>query len=169
MRSEKSPLLQLSIEIAPGVPMTVNDKPASGAVTLHALDVPKSSDDFHPLLRDKRSQFLREFKGTTWFPVDPAYRVRAPFVPYERPKTVSVPYTGGAAKTFTAPGDVLFRLAGRELRLEALTSGEGLFIMFKDQTSGKETYGGGRFLEAETPRAERPRWISMKLTTRTAR
>jgi uncharacterized protein (DUF1684 family) len=159
---------QLSFEIATGVPVTVNDKPASGTVTLQAPDMPKpsdrvgfgdfvfairpSADNFYLLVKDKRSQFLRDFQGTTWFPVDPAYRVIARFAPYESAKTVSVPYTAGAAKIFTAPGDLVFRLGSQELRLQALASGEGLLVMFKDRTSGKETYGGGRFLEADLPK-----------------
>jgi uncharacterized protein (DUF1684 family) len=50
-------------------------------------------------------------------------------------------------------GDLVFQLAGQSLHLQALTSpsGKSLFIMFQDQTSGGETYGGGRFIEAETP------------------
>jgi len=159
---------QLAIEIGSGVQVTVNDKPASGTVTLQTPDVPKpadrvgfgdfafairpSGDDFLLLLRDKQSQFLQAFKGTTWFPVDHGYRVSARFVPYEAPKTVSVPYTAGAAKIFKAPGDLVFRLGGQELRLEALESGKQLLLMFKDKTSGKETYGGGRFLEAGIPK-----------------
>ena len=37
------------------------------------------------------------------------------------------------------------------MHLKALTplGEERLFIMFQDQTSGKETYGGGRFLETD--------------------
>jgi uncharacterized protein (DUF1684 family) len=39
-----------------------------------------------------------------------------------------------------------FELQGQRLQLEALEeSADSLMIVFRDQTSGKETYGGGRF------------------------
>lgn len=37
------------------------------------------------------------------------------------------------------------------LRLKAFVTGDQLFVMFRDQTSGKETYGGGRYINAKAP------------------
>jgi uncharacterized protein (DUF1684 family) len=44
-------------------------------------------------------------------------------------------------------------LKGQEYRLEAEAenSGKTLFIVFRDLTSGKETYPASRFLKVETP------------------
>ena len=50
------------------------------------------------------------------------------------------------------PGYVTFLLNGVTLRLEPVVSGNELFFMFKDRTSGRETYGVGRFLESEMPK-----------------
>ena len=45
-----------------------------------------------------------------------------------------------------------FRLNGETLRLDPVVTGNELFFMFKDLTSGRETYGVGRFLESEMPK-----------------
>jgi len=161
---------QFYFEAAPGIAVGLNGKSALGTLKLQVAASPKPSDrvsfgdftfairpiggEFDLLLNDAQSPFLKEFTGTTWFPVDAAYRVEAQFQPYENSKTVMVPLTGGTAAPYTVSGEVVFQLAGRKLRLQALAAADGksLFIMFRDQTSGRETYGGGRFLDAETPR-----------------
>ena len=50
-------------------------------------------------------------------------------------------------------GYLVFQIAGKNLRLGALASlgGKNLFVMFRDETSGKQTYGGGRYLNVEMP------------------
>ena len=54
-----------------------------------------------------------------------------------------------------SPGAVAFQVNGQTYKLDALTEqGEPrLFIIFADQTSGKETYGAGRYLYADPPDA----------------
>ena len=38
------------------------------------------------------------------------------------------------------------------MRLEPIATGNELFFMFKDRTSGRETYGAGRYLDTEMPK-----------------
>jgi uncharacterized protein (DUF1684 family) len=150
------------------VPITINGKPITGAADLHVAKSPEPSDrvgtgdflfavrpvgeDFYLLLQDSKSVLLREFKGSTWFPVDTAYRVEAQFSLYAQKETTMVPFTSGGSEPFIAAGDVVFQLGGQTLRLKTFESHGHLFVMFRDQTSGKETYGGGRFLEAPMPK-----------------
>ncbi|GAB4215452.1 MAG: hypothetical protein OHK0022_55370 [Roseiflexaceae bacterium] len=50
------------------------------------------------------------------------------------------------------PGAVVFTLGGQEYRLDAASlSAHGLFLVFRDQTSGNETYGAARFLSTPPP------------------
>ncbi len=52
-----------------------------------------------------------------------------------------------------APGYAVFTLAGKEYRLEALDEGGAkLSFIFRDLTSGKETYAASRFLDAPLPK-----------------
>jgi|SRR5579863_8639469 len=160
---------QVTFQPAAGASVSLNDKPISGLVALQVTEPPKPTDrigfgdfkfgirpnshEFSLLLADSQSSFLKAFTGTMWFPIDPAYRVTAQFTPAPQQRTVLVPFTDGGEKSYTVSGDLVFQLAGQSLRLLALSSsgGKGLFVMFQDQTSGKETYGGGRFIEAKMP------------------
>jgi uncharacterized protein (DUF1684 family) len=106
-------------------------------------------------VKDPESPVRRSFRGLQWFPVDEAWRVNARFVPHEAPRTVELADVTGAVQKMTAPGYVVFEHGGRELRLEPVLEQEDakeLFFIFKDETSGRETYGAGRYLYAPLPR-----------------
>ena len=45
-------------------------------------------------------------------------------------------------------------MKGKTLRLEPVTEDNQLFFMFKDGTSGKGTYGAGRFVYAAMPKGD---------------
>jgi uncharacterized protein (DUF1684 family) len=73
-------------------------------------------------------------------------------------------YTKGNEQDFVRWGVFRFKIAIKEQSLQAYKSSlkeERLFIPFKDATSGKETYGAGRYLDLEPDRDRTPegRWI----------
>jgi uncharacterized protein len=89
------------------------------------------------------------FSGLKYFAPDPAYRVKARFE--EGAGDEMVIETGGAdgAIHFRRAGRLTFELNGEPCELTVLRLqqyGGGLFLPFKDATSGHETYGGGRYL-----------------------
>ena len=97
-----------------------------------------------PISEDKRE----EFQGAVYYEYDPAYRVTAEVEPAE-PEDYDVPTSTGEQFTFQRVGTASFNLLGSDLSLELywLTSyAGGLFVPFRDETSGKETYGAGRYL-----------------------
>jgi uncharacterized protein len=75
--------------------------------------------------------------------------VSAKFVAYEPPKLITVPNVLGETTQMPAPGYVQFTLHGQLLRLDPVMEDDRLFFIFHDETSGKETYPPGRFLDAE--------------------
>jgi uncharacterized protein (DUF1684 family) len=98
-----------------------------------------------PIEPDERSSF----RGLRYFPLDPTYRVRAEFEAGDRAE-LSIE-TGGedGAVRFRRAGQLVFELGGQPCRLTVLSLAQyagGLFVPFKDATSGRETYGGGRYL-----------------------
>lgn len=104
--------------------------------------------------RDSGSARRVGFAGLTYFPVDPSYRVEGRWEPYETPREVDVPSSKGPARKALAPGLVRFVLAEREYTLEPTVDSpedDTLFFVFSDATAGSETYGGGRFLNANRP------------------
>jgi len=84
------------------------------------------------------------------------YRVEARFVSYPQPKPVKVPNVLGQSESMPSPGYAEFTLNGKAVKLDGVMEdpqAEQLFFILRDQTSGKETYGAGRFLYAELPKA----------------
>lgn len=102
-------------------------------------------------LKDKNSEMRKAFAGIEYYPPKEEYRVKARFVPYNPPKMLTVPNILGQIERTPSPGYVVFKLHGREFRLDPVTEDNTLFCIFKDLTSGKETYPPGRFLNTEMP------------------
>jgi uncharacterized protein len=104
-------------------------------------------------VRDLRSPARKAFKGMEYFPVQEAYRVEARLQPHEQKTVVKVPTVMGNTTDMESPGRLLFRLGEQELALDPVIEPDDpqkrLFVIFKDATAGKQTYGAGRFLYAE--------------------
>jgi hypothetical protein len=104
-------------------------------------------------LRDLDSPIRKEFTGLQWFPVEPAYRVAAKFTPHPKPKDVEILNMLGDIERYQSPGVVDFELQGQAIRMEPVVDSDGgLWFIFKDQTSGKETYPSARFLRTADPK-----------------
>jgi uncharacterized protein (DUF1684 family) len=160
---------RITVAVLPGVPVTLGGNPvtrmqlrsdaggaapdvlALGALTLQVIE---RGGRLAVRLNDGNSAARREFKGLTWYPVNPEYRVTARFTPYDQPVTMIVPSIIGVDERMASPGFVSFELAGKRLRLDPiLEPGEArLFFIIRDATSGRTTYGGGRFLYADPPK-----------------
>jgi uncharacterized protein len=125
------------------------DQLAIGDLTLY---VHSSGDRYTIRLRDKNSRLRKDFTGTRWFPVDKSYRVTARYVPYDKPKQIEIQNVMGDTLQETIPGYAVFSLHGQELRLDAEVDGSSLSVVFRDLTSGHETYAASRFLDADPPK-----------------
>ncbi len=100
---------------------------------------------------DANSDARRTFSGLKWFPIDSNLCVKAKYVAYEHPKSMSITSVIGDTAPVSNPGYAEFSLHGQSCRLEAQDAGDGLFFNFRDGTSGKNTYAAGRFLDAAKP------------------
>ncbi len=130
----------------PGPP----DRITLGDLTLYVI---QRGDRCAIRLKDKNSKLRKEFTGLRWFPPSKAYRVTARFLPYSPPKMLSIPTVLGDVEQVASPGYAVFTLHGREYRLDPVPGDDGgLFFIFRDLTSGKETYPAGRFLDTDPPR-----------------
>lgn len=104
-------------------------------------------------VRDAQAQALREFAGLDFFPVDAGWRVEARFEPHPAGRTIDIANVVNQLQPMPNPGAVVFERDGREHRIEAIGNGDGsLFLIFADRTSGRESYGAGRFLDTPAPR-----------------
>jgi uncharacterized protein (DUF1684 family) len=95
-------------------------------------------------------QLAQGFLGFAWFEIQPDYRVVGRFIPDAQPRTLQVINTFGDLDEFTTEGVVEFTLQGRTLRLRAFTTrAKRLYFVFKDASSGAETYDAARFLYSD--------------------
>ncbi len=104
-------------------------------------------------VRDLDSPLRTNFTGLRWYPPDPTYRVKARFTPYPEPKVAEMPNILGDLEPFTIIGTVSFALGGMDHEMVAWRSGQRLWFVFRDLTSGKETYPAARFLYQPMPAA----------------
>lgn len=93
------------------------------------------------------------FAGLAYYPVDLALRfaglVRAPYAG-SGTESFTIPTSDGRMRSAWRVGSFSFRVADHDLSLTAYDLGAGsLFVPFKDLTSGRETYGAGRYLDVE--------------------
>jgi uncharacterized protein (DUF1684 family) len=110
----------------------------------------KKGDRYGIRIKDTESAARKDFLGLQYFPANSAYRVEARFEPYNPPHKISITNVLGMTSDEISPGALVFTLAGKTYRLDPiLEQGEkDLFIIFKDGTSGRETYGAARYLYA---------------------
>ncbi|HUQ17733.1 MAG TPA: DUF1684 domain-containing protein [Candidatus Saccharimonadales bacterium] len=98
-----------------------------------------------PLTPEQRASFT----GLRYFAPDPAYRFLVRLEPAPGATTQEIQLSDGATREMDAAGALAFTLGGQEQRLVAYESeSSGLFVPFRDATSGQETYGAGRYVEA---------------------
>jgi uncharacterized protein (DUF1684 family) len=99
---------------------------------------------------DPDGPLARGFKGFTWFPIQTDYHVTGRFIPDAAPKTLQVINTFNDLDTFTTQGVVEFTLNGQTLRLRPFTTRpKRFYFVFKDASSGNETYAAARFLYSD--------------------
>ena len=101
-----------------------------------------------------RNPVLLDFHGLVFYQINPAFRVIGKFSPYHPSKKIQIVNVLGQVEDMECPGVVEFSLQGKSLRLEPVRESldtDKLFFMFKDETNGKETYEGGRYLYSNLP------------------
>jgi uncharacterized protein len=114
-----------------------------------------ASDPDSPVPAARRATF----RGLTYFPTDPAWRYAGSVERYTTPERITIVTTNGEPRpcerwgrvTFARDGRVLTLQIYRMLDLPERPGGEGLFLPFKDETTGKETYPAGRYVDLEGP------------------
>ncbi len=94
------------------------------------------------------------FKGLKYFPPNPDYQVNAHLSKFEKPEVITMATSKGTIRPYLRYGLFQFELHGRKQQLHAYKAADdptdhSLFVPFTDETSGKESYGSGRYLDIE--------------------
>ena len=154
----------VTLQVAPGVTALVRGKPVTevqvpfnvapvsgvsvGAMTFAIVE---RGDRRGLRVWDRMSPTRVSFRGLRWYPTDEKWRVEAAFLPHQPVPKMRIQNIIGQIVELANPGAASFTLSGRHYQLEALLESpdaDELFFMFRDATSGKDTYGAGQVLHA---------------------
>ena len=111
--------------------------------------------------RVKKDEFMRTnaespfadktaFTGLVYYGPDPAYRVTARLEPFaDKTQKLVVRMSDGSEEVYSKVAHAVFSLGGSTHRLLIVSIGDTYSVLFRDATSNKETYGGGRYLDLD--------------------
>ena len=103
-------------------------------------------------LRDFNHPALAALPPIPHFDINADWRVEGVLKLFDEPRIMNVgTVIEGLGYNPESPGVVAFEIDGESYELEAYSSGERLFFVFGDRTSGRDTYGAGRFVYAARP------------------
>jgi uncharacterized protein len=92
-----------------------------------------------------------QFKALNWFAVNPNYKIVAKFEQNPEFQRIEMPRSQSKPETYIIAGWVNFKVYDKPCKLTAYQpnakDSKTLFIPFRDATTGKETYGGGRYID----------------------
>ena len=115
-------------------------------------DIRKQKDDFFekdhhsPLSADQKN----DFQGLKYYPENTGLRFDVEVEPFDDHEHVQMQTSTGDLQEYLKYGKFGFKVDGISAELTVYSSGDGeAFLPFTDATSGKETYGAGRYLELE--------------------
>ncbi len=157
---------QVRFEPAPGAHVLLDDRPVSAAIDVRDDRSPDGPDELVSgvvrivvhvsgesrsiRVRDPNGPLAKGFLGFTWFPIDMQYRVAGRFIKDAEPRRVKVLNTFGDVDEYATEGTVEFSLLGQTLRLRPFTTRpKRFYFVFRDASSGEETYEAARFLYAD--------------------
>ena len=110
-----------------------------------------------------RGDNFDNFKEHPFFPVDLKYRVKAKFVRTKNSVVFENPTSSGRTQPYLEYGTATFTLQGKNYSLKIYQSQnlikmkeyvDHLFLPFRDETNGKETYGGGKYMDLKIPKGD---------------
>jgi uncharacterized protein (DUF1684 family) len=132
-----------------------NDKNAPH-ITIGTLNmyVIRREDKYALRVKDSKSPTLVGFHGLNWYDPKEKYRVKANWIPYNPPKSVTLATLAGTTYSQPVPGAAEFVLDGKTYRLEPVmedAAATQLFFILRDTTSATTTYKACRFLYTVLP------------------
>lgn len=113
-----------------------------------SFNLHRFGDEVALRVRDSSSPTIAQFLGCEWYEVKPEYRVIGKLKRHTAPTSVEVKTSVATVAHYQSIGEVEFELFGQRLSLLAAEGGKAgeLFIILRDSTAGRETYGAGRYL-----------------------
>ena len=151
-----------AVRVDPHVPLWLDGEPLAGARYVvpddATLRVGAEDDAVEVVLMrrgarvgarvfDPRQAVGRAAHDLAWYPVTPGWVVDAVLNRADPGTTLPIVNLLGDVAEASVAGTLRFTLRGTPCSLVALSAGPTWFVNFRDATSGRGTYGAGRFIE----------------------
>ncbi|OGS69667.1 MAG: hypothetical protein A3F91_02235 [Flavobacteria bacterium RIFCSPLOWO2_12_FULL_35_11] len=120
----------------------------------------KNKDYMIPEKTMLTADLMKDFEGLKYFPIDYKYNVKAELAKFEYLPKIEIRTSTGKVSDYVIYGKLSFTIDEKSYELSVYQSAglvgtaikeNALFVPFTDKTSGKETYGGGRYLVLDIP------------------
>jgi uncharacterized protein (DUF1684 family) len=120
---------------------------ASDTVSFHVI----FRESYALRVKDSQAPGLLNFKGVDNYPISADWRIEGSFIPAEAGTVVEISNVLGQVSEMPVYGTFEFEKDGRNHRLLGLgdARSKSLWFIFADRTSGRGTYGAGRFLYSD--------------------
>ena len=132
-----------------------------------ALEMNRKSKDYFfaqnfqsPIPMNERENF----EGLKYFPPNQKYYLELELHEHGNKETIHIQDTKENMRNLIRWGEFIFEIDGKQHKLQAYKSDPNekhFFVPFRDETSGKETYGAGKYLdlEEENSKNSKGKWI----------
>lgn len=153
------------IEITAGIDVNIQDQQVTQALlapsenhllcTLGRLQwfIIRRGDRFLLRVRDTQHPARQTLTKIPYYPIDKRWCFEASFHLFDSIKILPLPNALDMIVENESRGYLQFEFEGQIYEIVALEEGPELFLLFYDQTSGTETYGGGRYMYVDKPDA----------------
>ena len=112
----------------------------------------KRGDKYGIRLRDTLHENRQNFKGIDYFPIAENWKLEAVFEEYEGGKEMKFKNVLDMETDQKVEGRLVFKVGEETCALDVLNGGdEDFFVIFADETTGDNTYGGGRYIYVPRP------------------
>ena len=136
------------------VPLVVDDQGTPSVVRNGSLAITAIRRNGALALRvkDNASPARTKFRGIELFSFDASLVLEAEVVAPTEGETIAITNVTGFVESQPVVAHVRCTLRGTPIDFVATAGANGrLFVVFADQTNGRESYGGGRFLDIPAP------------------
>ncbi len=138
-------------ELAPGL----IEQPSVFRLGRFSLLAQTAADSLVVMIHDSKREELGHYRGLDYFAPDRRFAVPAEVERWAESQEIVIPTTLNLTKSYHRYARLRFAVGGQSCELTAYKpvggSGKSLFIPFRDATSGRSSYGGGRYLDVDVP------------------
>lgn len=127
---------------------TASNQQKANQDSISVLNERKQKDETFKELDDSPIKNKSSFKGLKYFPYASKWKIKFKVEKLKKSAPISIQMTDGTVEKMIFFAIISFDISGNQVNLHLYQHDNGnFFLAFKDLTSARETYGGGRYID----------------------